>query len=114
MVINLRTEAPDWRVAKCRVTDPDAPISDYERPFDDMEAQMKICNGEDGQPVCPIRHECLIFSLTNNLSWGVWGGVSESGRKDIRKDYPLKGRTPRNEWEWRPSQVDETLDLWED
>src|SRR3954464_6508511 len=107
MVLSLRGEAPIWDEAKCLVTDPHAPIEAYDIPFEDQLTQQSICNGEDGGPVCPLRHECLIFALQNNLEWGIWGGVSETGRKQIRKEYPmnLKTKEVRKEWEWRPSQA---------
>lgn len=51
--------------------------------------------------MCPVRHECLLFSLANNEEYGVWGGTSEVTRKAIRKKMPvMKGNKPNPDWRW--------------
>ena len=99
MVLRLRYPAPDgWRDAKCK----DMPVSrDYDPFFqDDPSDAEDFCNGEFDSVPCPIRHECLLFALTNNEKSGVWGGSNEITRKAIRKRWPLKGKEPRPEWTW--------------
>lgn len=99
MVLRLRYPAPNsWRDAKCR----DLPVSREYDPFfqDDSSDAEDFCNGEFDNTPCPIRHECLLFALTNNEKHGVWGGSNEITRKAIRKRWPLKGREPRPEWQW--------------
>jgi hypothetical protein len=100
MVLKLRYAAPgNWEKAKCswiKVT------GDYDPFFeDDYTDALDFCNGEaDGTP-CPIRHECLMYALTNNERHGVWGGCSELTRKAMRKRWPLNRRKdPRREWRW--------------
>lgn len=98
MVLRLRLEVPDnWRKAKCR----SLVHKTGEDPFfDDEDEAIHMCNGTyDGQ-ICPIRHECLLFALTNNCSAGVWGGTMPVTRKALRKRWPLKGRQPHSEWQW--------------
>lgn len=91
----------------------------------DQEEAINFCNGEADGVVCPIRHECLIFALTNNEKQGVWGGMSERDRKATRKLYPWKARLASNpNWKWmepgkavsmlRPSQRKELDDDDED
>lgn len=39
---------------------------------------IEICNG------CEVQMECLDYALSNCIDHGIWGGVSERGRKRIR------------------------------
>jgi hypothetical protein len=95
MVIKLRLNPPDWRLAKCRDAGAD---SDYDPFFEDMTEAVPFCNGEYDGVVCPIRHECLIFALGNNIREGVWGGCSEITRRAIRRRYPMVHFRVRSEW----------------
>ncbi len=36
---------------------------------------------------CPVREECLDYAMNNVERFGVWGGVSERKRRDMRKTY---------------------------
>ena len=92
----------NWEKAKCA----DMPVSRTYDPFysDDEEETVDavdFCNGTiDGQ-ICPVREHCLLFALTNNEKYGVWGGTNEITRKAIRKRYPPKrGNETRDEWTW--------------
>lgn len=100
MVVRLRVSAPDWHKGKCYGI---IASSDYDPFFDDQPEAVVYCNGDyDGQ-VCPIREECLLYALTNNEREGVWGGMSELGRRALRKRWPLENRKrPRPEWRWMP------------
>lgn len=112
MVINLRVPAPDmWSGAKCRLFevtrdyDPffgfDGIVEEDEVNEEMMGEAVAFCNGDDDGVVCPIRHGCLIFALTNNLKHGVFGGTTPRTRKLIRGQWPLKrGKVPRPEWGW--------------
>jgi hypothetical protein len=98
MVLRLRMPAPgNWEHAKCLGM---CARSDYDPFFEDMDEAIDFCNGAPDDRVCPIREECLLFALTNNLKEGVWGGTSEITRRALRKRWPLKGREPRPEWTW--------------
>lgn len=116
MVLRLRVPAPnDWRGAKCHFVEISGTYDPFFPPDDDdeddvvdetltttdMEEARDFCNGvNDGEP-CHIRHECLIFALTNNEKSGVWGGTMPPTRKLIRRRYPLRrGKIPRPEWRW--------------
>jgi WhiB family transcriptional regulator, redox-sensing transcriptional regulator len=35
--------------------------------------------------VCPVRHECLEWALTNHQDDGIWGGFTEVERRRIRR-----------------------------
>ena len=108
MVLSLRYEAPGgWRDAKCQsqvqrlpgdddVYDPFFP----EMPEDEQDA-VDFCNGTIDGRQCPVRDACLSFALTNNERFGVWGGMTELGRKALRKKWPWRGgKLPRPEWRW--------------
>lgn len=103
MVLRLRTESPKvWEKAKCA----SLPVTrDYDPFFSEDEDEkndaIRFCNGTDDGVTCPVRHECLIFALSNNCKEGIWGGTSESTRKAIRKRYPPLRNQIREEWEWK-------------
>lgn len=102
MVLRLRRAAPDaWAQAKCHGK---LANTSYDPWFDDMDEALDFCNGMWDGSTCPIRHECLLYALTNNERYGVWGGTSELTRRAIRKRWPLKGREPRPEWTWMTEQ----------
>lgn len=102
MVLRLRQEAPDkWSGAKCLSIDVlnDDPFFS-EDPADTEEA-VAFCNGDVDGKVCPLRHKCLLFALSNNEEYGVWGGTSEITRKAIRKKQPvMRGNKPNPDWKW--------------
>ena len=63
--------------AKCRGADPFLFVAD-ELFRDDSKAKA-ICRG------CPIRLTCLEYALDYNEEWGIWGGLTEIERKNLRK-----------------------------
>lgn len=36
--------------------------------------------------VCPVRDDCFAYSMKTNAHYGVWGGLSESDRKRLRRE----------------------------
>lgn len=114
MVLHLRVEAPNaWRDAKCAGQVQRLPgqteVYDAFFPEDDMghhdlvaeQDAIDFCNGTIDDRMCPVRDACLIFGLTNNERFGVWGGMTELSRKALRKKWPWKGgKVPRPEWRW--------------
>lgn len=111
MVLRLRVPAPGgWIQAKCRgQVRPDPSGGDPYDPFfmedpDDEQEAVDYCNGTIDGVQCPVRDACLSFALTNNERFGVWGGMTELGRKALRKKWPWRGgKTPRPEWTWMPT-----------
>ena len=108
MVVKLRYLPPgNWQNAKCK----NLPLSSKYDPFFGMEEDTEedeakahavdFCNGAADGIVCPIRHECLLFALTNNEKEGVWGGTTEVTRKAIRKKFPARrDGKPNLSWKW--------------
>lgn len=37
---------------------------------------------------CPVRLECLIDALESNVTYGVWGGLTERERRALVRQYP--------------------------
>lgn len=73
----LREYREDWQDdASCRDVDPG--IFFPERGQSTREAK-RVCAG------CPVRIECLTFALTNNERFGVWGGLSDTERRKVRR-----------------------------
>lgn len=73
----------DWRdLAECKGMDPDFFFPDRGESLRDVKA---VCAG------CPVRRECLDYALDNNEKVGVWGGLSERARRQIRRDRRLRG-----------------------
>lgn len=36
---------------------------------------------------CPVIDDCLEFAMVNNIKHGIWGGLSERGRRKIRQQW---------------------------
>ncbi len=74
--------AVNWRSAgACLSADPDLffPISTT-GPGERQVAQAKvICAG------CVVRQECLEFAMSNDLSYGIWGGSTPEDRQRQRR-----------------------------
>lgn len=108
MVLRLRVEAPGgWRDAKCSGQVQRLPFDEdvydpffAEMPEDEKDA-VDFCNGTIDGRACSVRDACLLFALTNNERYGVWGGMTELARKALRKKWPWRGgKLPRPEWTW--------------
>jgi hypothetical protein len=101
MVLHLRLNAPEnWEGAKCEMVKVTRDVDPF---FDSPEDAVEFCNGDADGVVCPLRDQCLLFALTNNCAWGVYGGMTEDDRRALRKKWPLKsGKEPRPEWVWMP------------
>lgn len=55
------------------------------RPSSEVARAKAVCNGLDGQGVCPFRDICLKHAVVNRESYGVWGGTSERDRRKIQR-----------------------------
>ncbi len=70
---------PDWRLRACRGQDP---AIWYPGESSILEAQ-RICH------TCPVEATCLEVALANGEDHGIWGGVSEKGRRRILRQRRL-------------------------
>ena len=64
------------REAACSQADPD--VFFPERGISTRDAKL-ICSA------CPVRKECLEYALMNGERFGVWGGLSGSERRLLRR-----------------------------
>jgi WhiB family transcriptional regulator, redox-sensing transcriptional regulator len=72
----------DWvQRARCRDEDPELffPIGSTGPAALQVEAAKAICY------VCPVRNDCLEWSLATVQDSGVWGGLSEEERRAVRR-----------------------------
>ena len=78
-----------WRnQAICRDTDPDLffPIGTTGQALVQIARAKQVC-GE-----CPVRDECLEYALETNQDSGIWGGLSEEERREIRRRNALAAK----------------------
>lgn len=71
-----RVDAPDWhRSALCAQTDPDAFF-----PEKGQSARLakRICAS------CEVREDCLRYALDHGETAGIWGGLNETERRELR------------------------------
>ena len=74
-----------WRRdAACRDLDTNVffPLSD-----DEAGPAKAVC------ATCPVREDCLEFALVTRQGDGVWGGLTESERRRLRRRRQEGGRT---------------------
>lgn len=76
---------PDWTGAACIGRDPDGFFPERGTAQITARDAKKVCNGEDGRPICPLRETCLEYALENKERFGIWGGKSERERARISK-----------------------------
>jgi WhiB family redox-sensing transcriptional regulator len=68
----------DWQDrALCAQTDPEAFFP--EKGGSTREAKM-VCRG------CEVRAECLAYALKRREQWGIWGGLSERERRQMKRE----------------------------
>jgi WhiB family redox-sensing transcriptional regulator len=67
--------------ARCIGEDPELffPVGTSEPALDQTERAKSICLG------CDVRDECLEWSLNTCQDAGVWGGLDEEQRREIRR-----------------------------
>jgi len=77
-------DADNWRDrAACRDTDPELffPIGTTGMAIEQIEVAKGICAR------CETTSQCLTFAFETAQENGVWGGLTEEERKQVRKDW---------------------------
>lgn len=72
----------DWRhEAICKDEDPDLffPIGDTGPALVQIEQAKNVCRR------CPVTEECLRWALESGQDNGVWGGMSEIERRELKR-----------------------------
>ena len=91
--ITLGAAPPDWRDdALCRDTDPELffPIGTTGNALVQIDNAKEVC-GE-----CTSSQGCLDFALDTNQDSGIWGGLTEEERRDIRRKRVAAARAARS------------------
>jgi WhiB family redox-sensing transcriptional regulator len=67
--------------AACIGEDPELffPVGSAPPALEQVDRAKRICGG------CPVRAECLEWSLVTCQDAGVWGGLDEEQRREIRR-----------------------------
>lgn len=72
------TVEPDWTDAACREYEPELWFPEAgPGKSNDWRTPKQICSG------CGIRDACLEYAITNDIRFGVWGGVAERARTEL-------------------------------
>jgi len=83
----------DWRaIALCRDTEPELffPVGTTGIALEQIAAAKSVCLQ------CGARSDCLDFALDSNQDSGVWGGLSEEERREIRRERAAARRALAN------------------
>ena len=73
----------------CTNTDPDL---FFPQPGADTSYARSICRG------CPVRLHCLDYALESGQKHGIWGGMTESQRRRLRRrSHPSNPGVPRDD-----------------
>jgi WhiB family redox-sensing transcriptional regulator len=78
-----------WRnQAICRDTDPDLffPIGTTGQALVQIDRAKEVCD------VCPVKNDCLEYALETNQDSGIWGGLDEEQRRNIRRQAAARQR----------------------
>jgi WhiB family transcriptional regulator, redox-sensing transcriptional regulator len=78
-----------WRLdAACRDEDPTRffPVGATGPAIEVVEEAKAICAR------CPVAQECLMFAVTTNQEYGVWGGLDEEERREVRRQWRRASR----------------------
>lgn len=79
-----------WRYdAKCKDVDTDIFYPPRDRAlYKPIADKAKgICWGDDGHGECPVRRECLWYSIEQEDTHGIWGGMSNRERAHLGRRY---------------------------
>jgi WhiB family transcriptional regulator, redox-sensing transcriptional regulator len=95
-------EIPPWyALAACQGTDPEAfyPGNALKPDSEEVTRALGICNGdgEIGRPPCPVRDQCLAHAMERPERYGIWGGMTPAGRRNLRKARYERARQARAE-----------------
>lgn len=74
-------DRPDWfERAECRGVDPDL---FFPKAGESYQQAQRVCRE------CPVRAQCLEYALDNCERFGVWGGLTERERRQLRRTRHL-------------------------
>jgi WhiB family redox-sensing transcriptional regulator len=72
-----------WSRARCLSADP---VLFFPEIGGSTREGKAVCNGVQGvRGPCPVRDECLAFAFENRQHFGIWGGLSENERQELKR-----------------------------
>ncbi len=82
MVTEALETAISWRdEAACLGTDPDLFFPVGEGDLESISAAKEVC------AICPVKEDCLAYSLETNQTDGIWGGHTATERRRLRRRW---------------------------
>lgn len=77
---------PRW--AACLTEDPELffPAGATGAALEQIEQAKTVCRS------CPVKQQCLQWALDNHQDHGVWGGLSEEERRNLRRLHRPQSR----------------------
>lgn len=79
-------DRPDWmRQAACADMNSDLFFPQRGASTDKAKAACRAC---------PVRAECLAYAMNTGERFGIWGGLSERERRQLRRDRRRAARDP--------------------
>jgi WhiB family redox-sensing transcriptional regulator len=88
----LAASDDEWRDhALCSGTDPELffPVGTTGQAIVSIDHAKKVCEQ------CTVTKACLDFALETNQDSGIWGGLSEEERRQIRRRRAAEARAAR-------------------
>ena len=80
--------AGDWITqAACRGQDPNR-WHPHRGDRITSAAAVAVCE------TCPVARDCLDYAVSNRIDYGIWGGLSERGRRPFARSAPQHRRPP--------------------
>ncbi len=73
--------APSWERSACANADPERWFPPPNTPHRQVAAAVAVCAG------CPVRLECLLFALSHDERYGIWGGFTAEERRSLAKPH---------------------------
>ena len=73
-----------WRDdAACRDVDPTLyfPLGTGPAALEQAAQAKSVCSA------CPVVQQCLVFAVTTNQEYGIWGGLDEEERREVRRQW---------------------------
>lgn len=80
----LTPTSTEWQeVAACRDSDPGLffPVGSTGKALDQIATAVAICG------TCAVQPTCLQYALESNQESGVWGGLAEDDRRQLRRKW---------------------------
>ncbi len=90
---SARYDERDWRNrAACADRDTNLwfPIGTTGPALEQLAEAKAVC------AACAVREECLVFAVTTNQEYGIWGGLTEDERRDVRRTWRRQMRARRS------------------